>query len=688
MVADIARFAREEDVPINTRGSVANSLVAYCSGITHVDPITHDLLFERFLNPARADLPDIDLDFCSRQRDRVLDYVRRAYGAERVALVSTVSTLQPRGAVRETGKAYGLDEAEIGRLVARLPRRWHPDPRRQDKRTVEDVLAELTDPRQREVVRAAYSIVGQPHHLSVHPGGVVITPGPLTDVVPLQWAPKGFLITQFDHHDVEALGLPKLDLLGIRALTVLAESERLVRRHHDPAFRLADIPFDDAQTSDLLSRGETIGVFQCESAGAQRTLRQLRARSVRDLAVANAFFKPGPATGGMARAFVRRYRGEETVRFLHPALAPILGTTQGILLFQEQVLRVAREIAGLSWAQADQLRRGMGHFGHDEMAEMEAAFVRGCQRRPPEGPGFNRQQADRLWEQVLAFAGYGFNQGHATSYAMVSYRSTYLKTRWPAAFLCARLAEWGGYHHQAVYMAEAARLGLAVHPPHVNHSGRRFALGWEGEQGVLWMGLGQVRDLRRASVRAIVAERERQPFASLRDLLQRVPLQDKEMTHLVQCGALDGLGESRAALLAETGEIRQAGSALQMTLGLAAPTVEPEPAAQRLAWERHLLGQPVSVHPLEVAAGRLPPHLPLARLPQQPGQRVTVCGVRLPGWTGGQGFFLSDGDTFVTARDDAGRGAPTPWQPLVAHGRWMVDEWGTAWFQVEELEEI
>ena len=688
VVADIARFARETDVPINTRGSVANSLVAYCSGITHVDPIAHDLLFERFLNPARADLPDIDLDFCSRQRDRVLEYVRRTYGAGRVALVSTISTLQPRGAVRETAKAYGLDEAEAGRLVGRLPRRWHPDPRRRDKRTVEDVLAELADPRQREVIRAAYSIVGQPHHLSVHPGGVVITPGPLTDVVPLQWAPKGFLITQFDHHDVEAIGLPKLDLLGIRALTVLADAERLVRRHHDPTFRLAAIPLDDARTGDLLARGETIGVFQCESAGAQRTLRQLRAHSVRDLAVANAFFKPGPATGGMARAFVRRYRGEEPVRFLHPALAPILGTTQGILLFQEQVLRVAREIAGLSWAQADQLRRGMGHFGHEEMAEMEAAFVSGCRHPPPEGPGFTHQQAHTLWEQVLAFAGYGFNQGHATSYAMVSFRSAYIKSRWPAAFLCARLAEWGGYHHQAVYMAEAARLGLAVRPPHVNHSRRRFTLGWEGEEAVLWMGLGQVRDLRRASIRDIAAERARQPFASLRDLLQRVPLQDKEVTHLVQCGALDGLGESRAALLAEAREVRQAGSALQMTLGFAGPVVEAEPAAQRLAWERHLLGQPLSVQPLEVVADRLPAHLPLRRLPERPGARVTVAGVRLPGWTGGQGFFLGDGDSFVIARGDVALRAPSPWQPLLLHGRWTDDEWGTAWFQVEEMKEI
>jgi DNA-directed DNA polymerase III PolC len=699
VVADIVRFARQEGIPVNTRGSVANSLVAYACGITNVDPVEHDLLFERFLNPARADpsspagrsLPDIDLDFCSRERDRVLAYVRRTYGEERVALVSTVSTLQPRGAVRETGKAYGLNEAQIRDLVTRLPRRWHPDPRRRDERTVEDVLAELESGRLREVVRAAYSVVDQPHHLSVHPGGVVITPGPLTDVVPLQWAPKGFLITQFDHGDVEAVGLPKLDLLGIRALTVLAAAERLVRQHHDPAFRLADIPPDDAATGDLLARAETIGVFQCESQGARRTLRQLRARTVRDLAVANAFFKPGPATGGMAQAFVRRYRGEEPVGFLHPALAPILGSTQGILLFQEQILRVAREIAGLSWAQADQLRRGMSHFGHQEMAEMEAAFLEGCQRQPPEGPGFRQQQAETLWEQVLAFAGYGFNQGHATSYAVVSYRSAYLKVHWPAAFLCARVAEWGGYHHRAVYMAEAVRLGLAVRPPHVNHSRARFTLGWEGEQGVLWMGLGQVRDLRRASVRAIVAEREEQGFDGLRDLLQRVPLQQKEVAHLVQCGALDGLGESRAALLAEAAEIEKAGSALQMTFAFAQPEIEAEPATQRLAWEQHLLGQPVSVHPLEVAdlaAVDRPEPLPLRRLAEMPGQRVTVAGVRLPGWSGGQGFYLGDGETFVVARTDPARPAPAPWRPVVVRGRWLDDEWRGSWLQVEEMERI
>ncbi|MCA9970312.1 MAG: DNA polymerase III subunit alpha, partial [Anaerolineales bacterium] len=499
LVADIVRFARAQDVPVSTRGSVANSLAAYALGITTVDPVAHGLLFERFLNPARANLPDIDLDFCSRRRDEVLAYVRRQYGADRVALVGSMTTLQPKSAVREVAKAHGLDEAAIKRLAALLPRQWHPDPRRRALPDLDAALAQLSDEREQAVLRQAYRLVGQPHHLSLHPGGVVIAPGPLTDVAPVQWATKGVLATQYDFRDVEAIGLQKIDLLGIRALTVLADTAEFVRRRHDPGFRLADVPLDDAATADLLAHGDTVGVFQCESSGAQRTLRQLRAGSVRDLAVANAFFKPGPATGGMARAFVRRYRGEEKVDFLHPALAPILGETQGVLLFQEQVLRIAVEIAGLSWEQADHLRRGMSKFRAREMAAMRVAFVTGCQRPAPDGPGFAPPQAETLWEQVMAFAGYGFNQGHATAYADVSYRSAYLKAHYAAEFLCARLMDHGGFHHPAIYIAEARRLGIDVRPPHVNFSGRKVTLA--ADEPALWLRLGQVRDLRRESGR-------------------------------------------------------------------------------------------------------------------------------------------------------------------------------------------
>ncbi len=714
------RFARENDIPVSTRGSVANSLAAYCAGITTVDPIEHDLLFERFLNPARANPPDIDLDFCSRRRDEVLAYVRQKYGAERVALVCTVSTLRLQSAVREVGKAYGLDEAAIGRLANMMPGRWHPDPRRRDQRTVADILPQIPDPREREVVQAAAGLVGQPDHLSVHPGGLVITPGPLTDVVPVQWAPKGFLVTQYEHGDIEAIGLPKLDLLGIRALTVLADTADLVRRGHEPDFRLEAIPLDDSATGDMLARGETIGVFQCESEGAQRTLRKLKARRVRDLAIANAFFKPGPALGGMADAFVRRYRGEERVSFLHPALAPILGPTKGVLIFQEQVLRLATEIAGLSWAQADRIRRGMSHFGADQIASVEAQFISGCTRPPPDGPGFTAGQARTLWEQIVPFAGYGFNQGHATAYADVSYRSAYLKAHYPAEFFCARLADWGGFHHPAIYAAEAVRLGIPVRPPHVNFSGEAFTLLRDGRSAsfdyglpstahfdaplrmpsaqdashstfhiphspILYMGLGQVRDLRRSTIAAIIEERGSRPFADLRDLLVRVDLQPKEVNHLIRCGALDGLGDSWAALLAEAEPLARRGGAAQLAFDFARPAVAAETPAQRLAWEQELLGWPVSVHPLALLEDRMPEHTLLDRLAERPGQIILTAGCRLPGWTGGPGFFLGDGATFVIVRTARGVKAPPPWRPLLVRGRWLTDEWGGHWLQAAQI---
>jgi DNA-directed DNA polymerase III PolC len=764
VVADAVRFARSQSIPVSTRGSVANSFVAYCTGITTVDPIEHGLLFERFLNPARSDPPDIDLDFCSRRRDEVLRYLRDTYGAEHVALVGTVSTLRAQSAIRETGKAHGLPAAEIERLVALAPHSWHPDPRRRDKRTVENVLAEITDDRQREIVRVAFTLVGQPDHLSVHPGGVVIVPGPLTDVVPVQWAPKGFLITQFEHGDVEAIGLPKMDLLGIRALTVLSDTAESIRAR-DPGFRLDEISLADPATADLLARGETIGVFQCESDGAQRTLRKLKARTVRDLAIANAFFKPGPAMGGMADAFVRRYRGEARVAYLHPALEPILRDTKGVLIFQEQVLRVAREVAGLDWAQADQLRRGMGHFGAEQMAALRQQFIAGCLRLPPAGPGFAPGQADTLWEQVMSFAGYGFNQGHATAYADVSYRSAYLKAHWPAEFLAARLADSGGFHHPAIYMAEAVRLGIAVRPPHINFSNQAFSLvsaerKMQIEKGlsansaicnlqsaILYMGLGQVRDLRHSAIEAIIAERGRQPFRNLGDLLGRVELQAKEIMHLIQCGALDGLGASRAAMLDEAEPLRRAskkGAAKSQTLQMALPftelgnelarsetgqsisetgqSIEEEPQlarsetgtngrspelvrggggpdfaslpaaeqAQQLAWELHILGLPVSAlaHPLAAARGPMPDHVALRRLGETPGRPAVVAGVRLPGWTGGPGFFLTDGDTFVIAKGEKSLRAPAAWRPLVVRGRWLSDSWGNAWLQADHVTEL
>jgi DNA polymerase III alpha subunit len=404
-------------------------------------------------------------------------------------------------------------------------------------------------------------------------------------------------------------------------------------------------------------------------------LRQLRATTVRDLAVANAFFKPGPATGGMADAFVRRYRGEEPATFLHPAVASIVAPTYGVLLFQEQVLRLAVEVADLDWAQANQLRKGMSKFQPAAMAALAEQFMAGC-RRPT--IGMSRQQAETLWRQVVAFAGYGFNQGHATAYADVSYRSAWLKAHYPAAFLAARLAHGGGYYHPAVYVAEARRLGLIVNPPHVNHSRGPFSLASGSTAPTLWMGLGWIRDLRRQSVRAIEAG---QPFQSLVDLLRRVPLHEKEVMHLIQAGALDGLGPHRAALLAEAA--LTAGQGAQLAFAFAQrPEAAADSAAKRLAWEQLLLGFPVSVHPLATAS---PPAdaVPLREVARHAGQTVTVAGVRLPSWDAG-GFLFDDGTGLVRAVFPRSRQGelrrPPAWHPTALTGQWRQDRFGNTAF--------
>lgn len=318
---------------------------------------------------------------------------------------------------------------------------------------------------------------------------------------------------------------------------------------------------------------------------------------------------------------------------------------------------------------------------------MRAAFIAGCMRPAPAGPAFTAQQAQTLWEQVEPFAGYGFNQGHATAYAGVSYRSAYLKAHFPAEFFAARLADWGGFHHPAIYIAEARRLGIAVRPPHINHSGRKFALTPppfpSSPPPALWMGLGQVRDLRQASVRAIVQARREAPFSGLRDLLGRVALHEKEALHLAQCGALDGLGASRAALLAELREVQRAGSVQQMAFEFPVEAVEAETPAQRLAWEQRVLGWPVSMTPLEALAA--PSGATLAEAREQMGRPVTVAGYRLPGWTGGRGFYLSDGQTFAVAVEREGLAKPSPWQPILARGRWLRDQWGAEWLQVDQV---
>ena len=601
VVADIVRYARERGVPVSPRGSASSSVVAYCLGIHDVDPVAHDLYFERFLSLERRDPPDIDLDLCSRRRDEVIEYVYRRYGSDHVAMVCTYATLQPRSALREVGKVYGLTEARIGELAHDLPRFWHPALRKQAHAAQEQLAGKARTPIEREAIEMSQSLTNFPHHLSIHPGGIVISPGPITDLVPLQHATKGLLITQFDLKGIEHLGLVKIDLLGISALTVAADCAALIQRRA-PDFRLdaAHIPLDDAATMKTLATAQTIGCFQIESGGMRFTLRELAAQTVDDLIVTLALYRPGPLKGGLKDAFVRRHLGREPAEYLHPALEPILRETHGVVLYQEQVLRIAHEVAGFTLGEADLLRRAMSKFrSAHEMARLREGFIAGAQRVS----GLDAAPAEKLWDMLAAFAGYGFPKAHAAGYAALAYRLAYLKTHYPAEFLAARLAVWGGYYSPRVYMSEARQLGLSVKPPHVNHSGENFTLEPSDRQAV-WMGLGQVRELTHTTIKTILQKR---PFTSLDDFLIRAQPLHGEAVNLIKCGALEGLGDLAGMLSRVENELWHGRHSPQLSLMalLAATTSTAPTLQQRAAWEHEILGYHVGVHPLDLYADRL-----------------------------------------------------------------------------------
>jgi hypothetical protein len=332
----------------------------------------------------------------------------------------------------------------------------------------------------------------------------------------------------------------------------------------------------------------------------------------------------------------------------------------------------------------------MSKIKPEEMIQIREAFVAGCMRKPPNGPGMMTQEAQELWRQVEAFSGYGFNQGHATAYADVSYRSAFIKTHWPAAFFCARLQTWGGFHHPAVYMAEAIRLGIDVRPPHINFSTTHFNLDWEGERPVLWMGFNQVRDLRRSAIAEIVQARQSGRFSNLRDLLSRVSLRTKEVTHLIQCGALDGLAANRPTMLALAHEIRQAGNAYQLSFEFLDCHRPEANLAQHLAWETRVLGYPIAALQayLPALTAQHPDAIRLNPKNWHPGQWIHTFVVRLPGWTGGGGFYLWDGETWIIAKTQSSKKLPAAWRILEVQGRWSRDRWELEWIQVRSLRTV
>ena len=648
VVADIVRYARQEGIPTCGRGSAANSVVAYALGLTHVDPLAHGLYFERFLNQGRSDAPDVDLDFSWRDRDRVLAYVYRTYGAGRVAMIATQVTFQARAAVREVAKVYGLPEGEIAQVTRRFG--YYAGARELREKIAASPRfggIDLEGEPWSTVLAAAEQLDGYPRHLGVHPGGIVIAPGPLTDYMPVERAARGLVITQWDMYPVEESGLVKIDLLGNRSLAVIDDACREVERLHGR--HISYVHFDptrDPRTRELIGRGDTVGCFYVESPATRSLLRKLECDDFDTLVAASSIIRPGVSSSGMMHAYIERHRGAPFT-YLHPEMKELLGDTYGVMCYQEDVIKVAHHIAGMSLVDADGLRKSMSRRRNFEKIEKyRVQFLEGARAH-----GVAPDVAAELWRQVASFGGYSFCKAHSASYALVSFQAAWLRAHYPAEMIAAVLSNYGGYYTTIAYISEAMRMGLELRGPDVNESGIPYTgytysgAGRAGDgsavagNGWLRVGLCQVGGLSERGREALVAERKRGgPFTGFDDLVERVALKPAEIEALIRCGALDGLEEGTRPELMWRALAWRKRRALMLPLDgpLAGdpPAAPPYDEGTILAFEAETLGYLVSAHPLELyreaiaraAAQNGPPLIEGKELERYAGRRVRLIG--------------------------------------------------------------
>ncbi len=556
IVNDIGRQARRWGMRTIGRGSAACSIVSYCLGITHVDPLALHLHFERFLNPERSSPPDIDLDFSWKDRDRILKYVYEKYGEDRVAMIGTHVTFAARSAVREIGKAYGLSESELGRFTRHIPR--------YGARSLTNLAEEVPECRDlpvdeepyRTILALGERVAGFPRHLSIHAGGIVISPRPITDLLPLERAAKGLVVTQYSMGPVEELGLIKIDLLSQRSLGVLGDAAAAVAEQTGTAPPLDDCQtiLHDRSTRRLIREGRTMGCFYIESPAMRSLLRKLRTETFEELTAASSVIRPGVAESGMMREYIERHRqalaappppeeGGGRHWYLHPLLRSVLGETHGVMIYQEDVLQVAHVLAGMSLAEADSLRRSMsGKMRSAEaMARVRDGFLSGCASRE-----ISPAVAGEVWRQIESFAGYAFCKAHSASYALLSFQVAWLKAHYPAQFMAAVLSNGGGFYRRSAYLSEARRLGLRLLLPDVNRSETSFT----GRGRELRLGLDSISPLSAAGIESLLENRRREgSFTSLSELLARTELRRKEVEILIRCGACDGFELTRPEML-------------------------------------------------------------------------------------------------------------------------------------------
>ncbi len=610
------------------RGSAAASLVSYCLGITHVEPITHNLFFERFLNEGRTDPPDIDIDFPWDERDGVFDYVFRKYGATRAAMISNHVGFRARAAVREVAKVYGLPEQEIKAVTQRMGYYWsirHLETSLRTHPVYKDM--ELKDPWP-EIIRLAVRLDGYPRHMSVHCGGIVVVPDRIDRYVPVEPAPKGVPIIQWEKDQAEDAGLIKIDLLGNRSLAVIRDALAAVRENY--GIGMDDEQWDpttDAGTQDLVRRGDTIGVFYVESPSMRQLQRKCGTGDFDHLVIHSSIIRP--AANKYIREYVRRLRGG-SYRSLHPVLDEVLGETYGIMVYQEDVSRIAMAMAGFSAPDADLLRKILSKKrAGKRLEDYREMFYAGAAAR-----NVAREVVDEVWEMILSFSGYSFCKPHSASFALVSYKSAYLRAHYPAEFMAAVLSNRGGYYAPFAYVSEARRMGLRVLLPDVNGSRKAY---W-GKDGTIRVGLMQLKGLRESALDSILEERKKRPFASLEDFLCRVEPEPADAKILIKAGALDGIsgGATRPAMIWQMlawNEVRAARRPVARSLFRDMPTVVP-PQVPRygartvLEHELETLDFLISRHPLTLYRE------PLSRLKcvrgsdlgKHVGKRVTTVG--------------------------------------------------------------
>jgi len=622
IVWDFIHYAKSQEIPVGPgRGSAAGSLVSYLLGITDLDPLKYGLLFERFLNPQRLGLPDIDIDFCYERRQEVIDYVTKKYGQENVAQIITFGTMQARAVIRDVGRVMGVAYADVDRLAKMIPAELEITLKKALESEPELNNLYKNDPQITKLINIALSLEGLNRHASVHAAGVIITDKPLNNYVPLFKTADDQITTGYSMGTLEKIGLLKVDFLGLRTLTVIDETLKLIKKTRGIQIDIEKLPSDDPGTYQLLSSSHTIGIFQVESSGMRDLLKKLMPERFEDLIALLALYRPGPIGSGMLDDFMKRKHGTIPIKYEHPKLEPILKETYGIMVYQEQIMQVASSLAGFSLAQADILRKAMGKKIPEVMEKERKNFISGCIKN-----GIKESTASKIFDLIEYFSGYGFNKSHSTAYALISYRTAYLKANYPVEFMTALLTSERDNTDKIVeYVNESERMGLKVQPPDINASEVLFKV--ENEKTIRF-GLIAIKNVGRGAAESIVKARKNLKFETLAGLCQHLDLRlanRKVLESLIKCGALDSFGVSRAGMLASLDLILEGAQRSQKEKSSGQlsffdqtqkengfkktennlPVVKEWPEPQLLAFEKDMLGFYVSGHPLARYAKQL-----------------------------------------------------------------------------------